>query len=230
MKKTNNDVSVLVYSCDAYSDVWKPFFVLFFRYWNCPYDVYITTETCKCQIDNVTTINTNGNKWTDRIRKAVEQIQTKYIIGMCEDMFFRKPVRQNIINKCIDYMNKDETIACFNFEKGYSKTKQGKYPDFGCKIYDHDYQKSCQPTLWRKDILLDLLKESQQPWEWETSDTQIKNDFYVWTGSKDDLVFEYGYHDNKWFGIQKGKWVISDVEPLFQKENINVDFTKRGFI
>ena len=39
------DVSVLVMSCDAYSDIWEAFNTLFKRYWDCPYKVYFGTET-----------------------------------------------------------------------------------------------------------------------------------------------------------------------------------------
>ena len=223
------DVSVLIYSCDNYSDVWDPFFTLFFRYWNCPYPVYITAESKKCKWGNVITLNTTGEKWTDRIRKAVEQIPTKYIIGMCEDMFFRRPVRQEMINYCHWEMEKNPDISCFNFEKTRAYTEECEYENFGCKVCQNDYQKSCQPTLWRKDILLKLLDVSQDPWEWETSDAPLEYKYYVWTGSEDDLVFEYGYHE-RWFGIQKGKWVLDDVEPLFKKEDIEVDFSERGYV
>lgn len=44
----------------------------------------------------------------------------------------------------------------------------------------------------------------------------------------DDLVFEYGYRREKWFGIRKGKWVLEDVQPLFEREGIHVDFNERG--
>ena len=226
-----NDVSVLIYSCDAYADIWNPFFTLFFRYWDCPYKVYITAESCKCEFENVTTLNTTGDNWTDRIRKAVEQIPTKYVIGMCEDMFFRRPVRQEIIDNCVTYMNQDykKEIASFNFEMANSIIDESEYPGFGLKTCEYDYQKNCQPNLWRKEILLELLQASQSPWEWETSLAPMNYKYYVWNGDPDKLVFEYGYH-GKWFGIQKGKWVIDDVAPLFEKEEINIDYSIRGII
>ena len=37
--------SVLVPSCDAYADLWIPFFALFWRYWSdCPFPVYLGTN------------------------------------------------------------------------------------------------------------------------------------------------------------------------------------------
>ena len=68
------------------------------------------------------------------------------------------------------------------------------------------------------------------PWEWEETETQYDLEHYVWNGPAENLVFEYGYHDRKWFGIVKGKWIESDVKPLFEREGINIDLTQRGVI
>lgn len=226
------NTSVLIYSCDKYSDVWEPFFTLFFRYWECPFRVYIATESKKCFTPGVTTINGLGT-WTERMQKAVREIPTKYVIGMCEDFFFRRPVRQNIIDNCIMYMEHDYEAGCFNFEKEYDQGIQlipSEYLDFAEKPPGDHFQKSCQPTLWRREYLAELLEGKMDAWhwEWQVRDYPLKH--YIWNGLRDELVFEYGYHNNKWFGIQKGKWVKDDVGPLFQKERIEVDYRKRGFV
>ena len=221
--------AVMIYSCDAYSDIWEPFFTLFFRYWDCPYPVYIATEFETCDIENVHTVNSFGS-WTERMRVALEQIPAEYVICMCEDMFFRRPVEQNIIDACITSMDNNSKIACFNFEREYGWYLPSQYPRFGKKPSGHHYQKSCQPTLWRRSILIELMQENQSAWAWEMSDALDKYDYYIWTGSDQDLAFEYGYHNNQWFGIQKGKWVAHDVIPLFEKEGIEVDLSKRGTI
>jgi len=223
------DVSVLIYSCDKYSDVWEPFFTLFFRYWNCPYNVYLTTETLKCPVDGVITLNYSGGQWTDRIRAAVQDIPTEYVIGMCEDMFIRKPVRQLVIDLCANAMDIDRNITCFNFEREYEWCMPSEYSEFGQKLYNSIYRKSCQPTLWRKDDLIEYLSVSLSPWEWELSPTPNKSKHYVFIGDEKDLVFDYGYYNHQWFGIRKGKWVEQDVVPLFEKEHISVDYSIRGF-
>ena len=42
----NSQYAVVVSSCDAYSDAWKPFFKLFFKYWSdCPFPIYLVTNT-----------------------------------------------------------------------------------------------------------------------------------------------------------------------------------------
>ena len=222
------NISVLVYSCDSYADVWEPFFTLFFKYWDCPYNVYLTTETLQYPDERVITLNHKG-QWTDRIRAAVQDIPTKYIIGMCEDMFIRKPVRQDVIERCYFRMNSDSRIASFNFEREYDWCMPSVYKDFGEKLCNSIYRKSCQPTLWRKDVLEEYLSVSLPPWDWELSPTPNKYRHFIFVGDEKDLVFEYGYRHNQWFGIRKGNWVEQDVVPLFEREKISVDYSIRGF-
>lgn len=223
------NTSVLIYSCDAYSDVWGPFFKLFFKYWECPYRVYITAETKRCYASGVTTINTEGT-WTERMQKAVREIPTKYVIGMCEDFFLRKRVKQQTIENCLLSMKEDASIACFNFEKDYDGAKGGNVLDFSLKPPGHSFQKSCQPTLWRKSILSELLDVKLDPWKWEDSPTTEKYKFYVYTGSLDGLTFDYGLYKRNKFGIVQGKWYEADVGPLFKREGINIDLSIRGTI
>ena len=224
------DVSVLIYSCDNYSDVWEPFFTLLFRYWtDCPYNIYLTTETLKCPNDHVITLNHNKGQWTDRIRAAIQDIPTEYVIGMCEDMFIRKPVRQQTIDLCNNAMDIDKEIVCFNFEREYEWCIPCPYPEFGQKLYNSIYRKSCQPTLWRKDMLEEYLSVSLTPWEWELSPTPNICKHYVFVGDEKNLVFDYGYRNHQWFGIRKGKWIENDVVPLFEREKISVDYSIRGF-
>lgn len=227
------NTSVLIYSCDKYSDVWGPFFKLFFRYWDCPYQVYLVTESEQCLLPEVKTINANG-EWTERVQKAVREIPTKYVIGMCEDFFFRRPVRQEIIDQCIRYMEHDHTIGCFNFEKEYQQNiplKEADIPNFAQKPSSgHYFQKSCQPTLWRKKYLEELLDCKLDPWNWEWQEREYPLKHMIWNGPLEETVFDYGLHDRLGFGIVQGKWFREDVEPLFQKEGINIDLSVRGCI
>jgi hypothetical protein len=119
-----------------------------------------------------------------------------------------------------------------NFEKEYMTIEPCDVFGFGRKPDGGEYRLSCQPTLWRRSVLLDLLKQPMSAWSWEMSSAHAPNqyDYLIWTGDDDDLVFEYGYHNYQWFGIRKGQWVGRDVVPLFEKEGIEVDFKKRGLI
>ena len=102
------DCSVMIYSCDAYSDAWKPFFKLLFKYWDCPYKVYLACETKSPRMKGVTSLHSDKGTWTERMHDCLSKIPTDYVICMCEDMFVRREVKQDIIDNCIEWMEKDE--------------------------------------------------------------------------------------------------------------------------
>lgn len=47
-----NDCTILLCSCDAYSDCWEPFFKLLKKFGdNCPYRIQLNTESAKYDYD-----------------------------------------------------------------------------------------------------------------------------------------------------------------------------------
>lgn len=215
-------VSVLVMSCDAYEDIWEPFYTLFNKYWKCPYKVYFGTETKDNK--HFTTIKTQGS-WTARVRQTLEQIDTKYVIFLLDDFFLRNPVRQGIIDSAITQF--DDNTAVFNFELNKdTKTIESPLNGFRTRLNNQVYLCSCQPSLWDRKKLISLLQKDMNAWEWET---QIIDSPYKFNINVRELVFDIGYYaERKSWGIVQGKWAIECID-LFKKEKINVDFSKRGF-
>lgn len=213
------DCSVLILSCDSYSDLWLPFFTLLNKYWKRPYKTYLSCETKQCEYCN--TINVNDNCWTKRIRETLKQINTEYVIIMCEDFFMRKPVDQKRIETAINRF--DDNTATFNFEKDYS-TDNGSN-DFRLRDNKEQFTKSCQTGVWDRLKLIELLNKDLNPWEWEESPNTTNYKCFINTG---DLIFDYGFYNHNWFGVVKGKWIMSDIDPLFKKENIDIDYSIRG--
>lgn len=158
-----NDCSILVLSCDKYKDLWRPFFTLLSKYWgNCPYKLYISAETEQCEYAEA--ININESCWTKRIRETLKQINTKYVIICCDDMFIQDYVNQDAIDYTIKQFKDD--IATFNFElcnEAYNSDIWGyKLKDNGSK-----WKNSCQFGIWSRQKLINNLGLDQSPWEWE---------------------------------------------------------------
>ena len=81
----NNKLAVLITSCDAYEDVWDPFFLLLDIYWaDIPYRVYLNTETKQYnkkfkhfQVESLTLSDISVNKnvsWSQRMKLALDRI------------------------------------------------------------------------------------------------------------------------------------------------------------
>lgn len=213
--------SILVLSCDSYKDVWKPFFLLKDKYWsNCQYKTYIATEIEDCEYCEA--IKINENIWSNRIRKTLEQIPTDYVIICCEDMFIRDYVNQDIIKYTLKQFK--DNIATFNFELCYENFKSDIW---GYKLKEENsrWKNSCQFGLWNRKKLIENLNCEMNPWEWEELIVKDGYKYYINAGIP---IIDYGY-SKCWFGLCKGKWTQNAVD-LMKKENIEIDFEKRGII
>ena len=222
-----NDTSILVLSCDSYEDLWKPFFTLKQKYWNCDFKTYIATETKLCEYAIALRHNYPISQWTKRIRESLEEIPTKYVIMLDGDYFIRSKVRQDIIQNCIDSMTDD--IACFSFEQEYAPTLRTDIFGFRLKPQNSQFLNTCQATLWDREKLIERLQVDSDPWKWEETSVESEYKHYV-SVYEGNWVIDYG-HDyyGEIFGVYRGKWVREDVVPLFEKENIEVDFSIMGF-
>jgi glycosyltransferase involved in cell wall biosynthesis len=206
---------LLVLSCDSYEDTWKIFFDLKKKYWKeCPYETYIMTETKDCEYAK--TIKTQG-EWTKRVREALQQLTNEYVIIMLDDFFIRDYVKQDIIDKIVF----NDKTAVYNFEVDYNNRGKG----FRKRKNKEPYLLSCQPSMWNRLKLIELLKGDMNPWKWETQILDSPYEFYINT---EDLIIDIGYYNYKQWSIKQSKWCV-EIQPFFDKENIRVDYTQRGF-
>ena len=220
----NKRCDVVVLTCDKYEDAWEPFFILKDRYWkDCKYKTYLITETKKCKYCE--TININENIWSKRVRDGLSKLKSDYVIILLEDFFIRENVDSKRIEFCMN--NFPKNAACFNFEFSLDKNDlESDIEGFKIKTKESSYKCSCQAALWDRKKLIQLLSYDCNPWVWETSEPIKDYDFYI---NSSNYIINYGYKNYQWFGIRGSKWCKKDVVPLFKKENIYVDFSKRGF-
>jgi glycosyltransferase involved in cell wall biosynthesis/uncharacterized protein YlbG (UPF0298 family) len=207
-------------SCDKYNDVWDAFFKLYRKYWsNNPYKTYICTESIECE--HAETIKVQGS-WTKRFREALEQIDSEYVIVLLEDFFLRNKVDQKRIEATIPLF--DDDTACFDFQQEYFvKNLDCDKKGYKLKPTNCAYTCSCQPAIWDRKKLINLLQGDKNPWEWEMyGKSSYKH--YINDGK---LVFDIGFKFAP-FAITQGKW-CKDIPKFFEKEEIQIDYSKRGF-
>jgi len=88
--------AVLVVSCDNYSDLWEPFFELFWRFWpDCPFNVYLLSNKINADIPRVKNLLVGDDiSWSDNLRKGISQLKEKYILLFIEDLFCMTLLKQ----------------------------------------------------------------------------------------------------------------------------------------
>ena len=238
-KNLKNDLTILVCSCDAYEDLWMPFFTLLKRYWS-PLDIHIifNVETKDFSMDglDIQCVHSPGEKrYGQRMLNALDSVKTKYVLLLLDDFFLREPVCEETIKQIVSWMDADENIVYFNCDSfnTYVDCETNNYPGFKRLPHASDYMLNMQAAIWQTEMLKSFWRPDASPWEWESlyNVLAFKYPQYKFYCAKkaEDAFLQYGHYKfGDIWGVYRGKWVIEDVGPLFEKEKIDVDFSVRG--
>lgn len=95
--------ALLVVSCDNYSDLWQPFFHLFWRFWpDCPFSVHLLTNNLNPKIQQVKNLLVGDDiSWSENLLNALKQLKEEYIFLFLDDLFL------------YDYVKTDEVLRLF---------------------------------------------------------------------------------------------------------------------
>lgn len=233
--------TLLVLSCDKYSDAWFPFFTLLKRYWGNDrvgeLKILLMSEKKEYSFPglNIKSFPTDKKEfWSERLLRYLEHVETDFVFLACEDSFLRNKNDPARMEKFISYMEQNPDISNINLQgidedELLSREDDGRFSELDKRPHGADY---CFNTggIWRVEHLKNYLVKEESPWDFETTGNNrafwTKNTFYVEKkGNFDCWPIAWS---TDWMGICRGRWVIEDVGPLFEKEGIKVDFSKLG--
>lgn len=226
-----SQVSVFISSCDAYQTCWKPFCYGLRKYWpDCPWPVYFITNYLEPPCGKSLKVGEEKG-WSTTQRKALEQIPTEVVLFVLDDYWIAKKVDTKsmvqfadlIVSKKVDrvhlsnFLDEKKTVTPSNIDKrlnGYTK--------------DSKYRTSLQIGLWRVSTFLDLLRDGESPWEFETKGSvRSQNSPYTFLNVKEHRYIFYTALANSHCGaVEKGEWT-NMARNYAAKEGIQIDFEKR---
>lgn len=231
----NQKLSVVVCSCDKYEDTWLPFFTLYKKYFNLNVPIWLNTESKSYSSEGLEIqslcIHNNNTPWGKRFRDYLCACNTKYVLILLDDFFIRRPVNLQLFFNALDILENDDRSFMISF---------GATPDpnnINCQYMEYfqrpqfgKYKLNLQAGLWRREKLLSLVRDGDNPWDFEDYGNYrtffLKDKFYC--VKHNGTVIDYGNNGSIW-GIFRGKWVDFDIVPFFESETINVDYNTRGF-
>ncbi len=210
---------VLVASCDAYRDLWTPFFDAFFRHWpDCPFPIYLLYNNAAVPIPRVRPIATGTDvSWSTNLKKGLEQIKEEFVLLFLEDLFLTSPVNTARI----------EQLVAWSIEHSADCTKLLPIPPpdrpeneiVGGVSPGSLYRVSTVLTLWKRTVLDALLVGGENAWEFEHSGS-LRSDRFS--------RFYAAHNRNFTFvnGVIRGKWCPGALRFLRQL-GIQTDATAR---
>jgi catechol 2,3-dioxygenase-like lactoylglutathione lyase family enzyme len=95
LKDFAGSIAILVSSCDAFFDVWRPFAFFFRKYWgDCPFPVYLIVNQLRIRSEFIEAIAVGEDRgWASNMKLALEKIDAPRVLYLQEDYFLNGPVR-----------------------------------------------------------------------------------------------------------------------------------------
>jgi hypothetical protein len=217
MKPINN-LTVLIGGYDPYESVWHNFFKLYKKYWHisCK-SIFATNQTIR-DVENIQFVATGTDIWSNKIIKAIDQIDTKYTFFILDDYFLTEPLTFEEIKLHIDFLEEYNAnkIMLDYFCRHLTLIDPIQYTNR--IIYklstNSDYLTSVQPSIWKTDYLRQCLHTNWNAWQFEIEGTKkLKG-----TDSKTYLMVR----DTKpyWNAVVKGKKVTTGWDMIKNNENL----------
>lgn len=224
----NAECTVLVCSCDKYADLLDPFCSLWRKFWpDCPFDVALVTETAPVLANSVFSrilAQGAGGTWCSRLVKAIDSVDTPYILMLCDDYYLEHPVDTELILKRFEQMKKFN--ACnLRMIPNPPPTADNSSPYAETDLFEYRkgtaYCVATQSGFWEKGFLKRLASATASIWEFERYGSYALEDEtrpLLVTRTK-----EFPFVD----AVHKGYWETWGVD-VCRKNGVDVDFAKRG--
>ena len=214
---------IIVMSCDKNYDLWKPFYLCMEKYWKNHPEIIYSTETITNPYYKTICKDIPISGWTKRVYETVKDLECDNVLLMVDDLFIRQPVNNELIDSLQDYIG--GIIAGLNLEKSFDNGDIKLDNLVSIRNHYGKWKTSVMCQMWNKKALLDIFNCEKDAWTFE-KDNESKN--YIFLISNNGNFIDWGYGERKWFGIRKGKW-CKEIVDFFKKENIQVDYSVRGF-
>jgi len=235
--------AILVNTCDKFEDCWNPFFKLFSIYWpNYDGKIYLNTEYKDFSYPGLNIIPVKGCEkhqfpktkratWSQCLKWALESMDADIVLYLQEDYFLKDHVKNDIIEKYAVLIGSNDDIHCINLT---DMTETAKLiPIENADLYPVDpkfYGRiHCQAALWQKKILLSCIRLYESAWQFEAlgSQREMAKPHNIY-GIESVRFTKFEIIPYIFTGLVQGRW-YKEVVPLFEKHNIIIDYSIRGF-
>lgn len=226
-----DELTIVVNSCDNYADVLELFFKCFDEYW--PKDFSsLVVNTESSDLLNYSPGEKVSKAWGQRLIDTLNKVDTDYVIMLFDDYLLEDFVDDKKIISALNVLKGDPKSSVFYLNAAcVSDHEDDPGCDYRILKQQVEYRLNSVPSIWRRKDLISYTGGMDSPWSWEVFGSfrtfnQEKN-FYS-TSSQSKNIFNYNHQ--KGGGIYRGKWVREVVESKVLKYGLDIDFNIRGII
>lgn len=227
-----NNCSILVLSCDKNIGLLNIFFERFFLYWpDCPFDIYLGMEDANVKYQGVITLNSRTSGWAARVQEYLRKISQEFLMIILDDFVLERQADTSKIKKFVDFISKNKDIANISFAEIQDKNNiDANCLDLLQRRNNANYLLNMQVGVWRKDILLQLLRPNETPWQTELYGSirarVLKKYRFFCLKCDDDSPYKYG---RGWLIVQ-GAWNGNEIKRLKLEKYYNDIFDGKDIL
>lgn len=222
-------LSVLIVSCDKYSDLWPYFFRFFEIHWpDCPFPILLGSNHKIWSGAQAKTICVGDDKtWATNLRYMLEKVETPWVMVLLEDFFLVEDVTTQKVRIALSVAQK-ENSDCLRL--AVSKRASVVVPatvreyeglQFGHFLKGTPYRISTQGAIWKRQTLMALLDESYSAWDFEIIGTQVAEQLEIKIlGVFQNPILKYRH------AVERGKWLPQGIENC-TRVGLEIDYSKR---
>jgi hypothetical protein len=182
LKAFASSVAIVVSSCDAFFDAWRPFAFFFRKHWSdCPFPVYLIVNRLDVRSKIIQPIQVGRDRdWATNMATALASIPQPYILYFQEDYFLNGAVNNALLAQDFAYaFENDAASFCFYARSQPEPNFQPLNDRFGIVPRDSDGRTRLQVTLWKKDVLQATLRPGESAWNMEARASERTRDLLV---------------------------------------------------
>ena len=205
LKDFARSVAVVVSSCDAFFDVWRPFAFFFRKHWaDCPFPIFLIVNELRIRSASIQALPVGPDRgWASNMKTALEKLEQPHVLYLQEDYFLDRPVRREQLAEdfaCAFDQNAD--AFCLRARTKLEPDFQPINDRFGVVPRNSDGRTRCQTTLWKREAFLKALHEGETAWEMEARGSDRKRDMLALSYS----TREHASLSYLMSGIVRGLW------------------------
>src|SRR5438034_5753422 len=179
LKDFASSVAIVVSSCDAFFDAWRPFVFFFRKHWSdCPFPVYLIVNRLRVRSRIIQPIPVGPDRdWASNMNTALASVSQPYILYFQEDYFLNGAVKSDQLAQDFAYaFEHDAASFCFYPRSQLEPDFQPLNDRFGIVPRDSDGRTRLQVTLWKKEVLQATLRPGESAWNMEARASERTRD------------------------------------------------------
>lgn len=219
-----NGFSIIISSCDKFSDLWDSNIFLLRKHWNdTQTKIFLVTDLpTEKSYDGVTIVSAGeGTEITERLQCVLELISTPYVLFTLDDYFLTENIDYNRIGRVVKFMDSEavDYVRLYKASKYFlckERARQSKrFSGFYLRdISEGEYKISLYPGMWRADFMRKTVGEKLNVWQYEVALTEMARKYGARCAISNNN--EFPFLDV----IRKGK-LLRKANRFFIKNNIN---------